>query len=191
MAGPRFPRSMPRYLTVRTPSGGTLVGDLVGRHPGSRATAVPCGPARGGRLDDLALVEGIPPSEVAQLLLAWNLRYGLTAEVLGDPFALRLPVVVPAAPPPWDAVLAAGEALPVAGTVVEGEAIEQWIRCADDAEARRCAARLRQALAGHPQAELHEATPRPHDLECWAVLRDALALERADAEEPVGRASRR
>lgn len=158
------------------PFAGSLVGDLVRRHPGSRVTAVPCGPARQGRLDHLALVEGIPPFEVAQLLLAWNMRYGVPAEVLGDPFALRLPVLVPAAIPPWNAILAASQGLTVGGNVIEGEHVEQWIQCADAAQAQRVAGLLR-ALVGHSQAELIAGPPRSRDLECWAILRQAVELD--------------
>lgn len=166
------------YVAVRTPSKGSLVGDLVERHPGSRVTSVPCGPAKAGRIDHLALVEGIPRSAVAQLLLAWNLRYGVPAEVIGDPFALRLPVILAAALPPWSGILTASDDLAVAGAVVEDGTVEQWVLCKDGAHAR-ILARLRNAVTGHSAAEIVEGEPRTRDLECWDVLREAVALEAA------------
>jgi hypothetical protein len=167
------------YVVVRTPSAGTLTGDLVRDHPGSRVTSVPCGPARGGRMDQLALVEGVPLSAVAQLLLAWNLRFGVPAQVLGDPFALRLPIVVPASVHPWKGLLEASEGLTVAGNVVHGDCIEEWIRCTDHAQAQRVIGQLRLA-AGSGGAEVMAGTPRPHDLECWEVLHQAVAWEGAE-----------
>jgi molybdate-binding protein len=86
-----------RHVVVHIPSRGTLLGETVERHPGARATLVQLARREVGHssiVDNFALVEGVPDHAIAQMLLAWNLRYGVPASVVGGPFALRLPVRV-------------------------------------------------------------------------------------------------
>lgn len=173
--------AMDVFVVARMDSSGTLMGDLLRRHPGSRATGIPLPYPGTGRIDFLTLVEGVPHHAVAQLLLAWNLRYGHPAEVLGDPFALRLPVIPAVGSPSIERLLLAGESLAVAGSVAEGAWVEQWIRCADLAEAQRLVARLR-GLLGPAAVQLAIAGPRQQELDCWQVLRDAAAMVQARGE---------
>jgi len=163
---------MTLHVAIRLPSAGTLLGDLVREHAGSRVTTIPVARSP-GRVDHLALVEGVPDHAVAQMLLAWNLRYGVPAQVLGDPFALRLPVLVPAiGVPAIESLLAMDADLQVAGSVGEADWFEQWIACPDADAAHRLVARLRGRLGAHV-LDVDVRAPRPQDLDCWAVLHEA------------------
>lgn len=166
------------YVAVRLPSQGTVLGDMLGSHPGARVTSVPVTPAPDleGHLDVLALVEGLPDEAVARILLAWNGRYGRPASVLGESFALRLPIQVEAIGAPGMAeVLRLDGGLSVLGNVMQDDWAEQWIACSDAAEAEAVAERFRQALRHAPGAQVRIGTPRPQDADCWEVLAFAAA----------------
>jgi hypothetical protein len=156
-----------------------LLGDLVRTHPGSKVTAVPTGRragAHGTVVDHFALAEGVPDHAIAQVLLAWNLRFHEPAVVYGGPFALHLPVALDAVEPmSLEVLLRLDARLPVAGDVVQGDRFEQWIGCRSEGEAARVAGQVRQAFGPHgPEVALAE--PRAEDVECWAVLREAAGL---------------
>lgn len=165
----------PVCVAARLPSAGTLLGDAVARHDHARVTAVAAGwhddRAFGQSMDMLALVEGLPDAELAGLLLAWGRRYGRSPEVLGESFALRLPVAVDAVPSAgMQHLLHLDRELPLLGSVAEQDWIEQWFTCRDRAEAEKVAGRLRQALLHVPGAEVRIGSPRHRDLDCWEVL---------------------
>ena len=171
------------HVVVRIPHEGTLFGPVVARHPGSRVTAIVAGRRQeAGRhfVDHLALVEGLPDSEVAAVLLGWKRRYGESPEVLGGPFALRLPVDLGLRQPPTvSAMLRLAGALPGAGCVLEDGAAELWSPCGTPEQAERRCAQLRQELAGL-EASVEAAEPRPEDADCWSVLRVAATELLAD-----------
>jgi hypothetical protein len=147
------------------------------RHEHARVTTVPTRwrlGSRGETVDLLALVEGLPDAELAGLLLAWSRRYGRSPEVVGESFALRLPLAVEAVPSPeWQGLLHLDRELPLLGTVAEEDWVEQWFSCRDREEAEAVAGRLREALAGVPGAEVRIGSPRHRDLDCWEVLQYA------------------
>lgn len=166
------------FVVVRLPSAGMVFGEVLSRHPGSRLTSVPIArqEAAGhhGVLELLALVEGLPDAALASALLSWNRVYGRPAHVIGESFALRLPMDVDAVHSRATArLLEADRALRVEGNVMEGQWTEQWIACPSEAEADAMAGRMRQLLAGDPGVEVRTAEPKRHDLECWEVLRFA------------------
>lgn len=164
----------PTCVVVRLPNAGTLLGDAMARHEDARVTSVPMswtsGPD-GSWMEVLALVEGLSDDDLAALLLAWNRRYGRPAQVIGEAFALRLPVRLDAVRAPGIAdVMRLSSDLPVLGSVAEDGWAEQWFRCADAREAEEVAGRLRRVLRGVPGAEVRVAAPRQRDLSCWEVL---------------------
>jgi hypothetical protein len=165
-----------------------LLGDAVRRHPGSRLSAVEVGRhigAHGSMVDFLALVEGIPDHDIAGLLLAWNLRYGEPAQVLGGPFALRLPVAVDALPNlGLSSILRSGGGVPT-NTVVVGDHIQAWFACPTPGEAAQLAQRLRKALRGVDGAQVEARDPTPEDLECWGLLRLAAEVGAQAIELPA------
>lgn len=166
---------------MRLPSTGTLLGDAVARHDHARVTTVQTswrldGP-RGAVMDLLALVEGLPDAELAGLLLAWSRRYGRPPEVVGESFALRLPVAVEALPEPaMQDLVRLDRELPLLGTVAERDWVEQWFLCRDPDEAEQVAGRLRQALRHVDGLVVRIGSPRPRDLDCWEVLQFAGGL---------------
>lgn len=168
---------MASCVVVRLPSAGTLLGEALRRSGRARVTSVQTswseGPD-GSWSENLALVEGLTDSDLAHLLLAWNRHYGRPPAVIGESFALRLPVRVDAAPGSGMAeLMRVSRRLPALGSVAEGAWAEKWFSCRDDAHAREVAAELRVALRGVPDAEVRVAAPRPHDLHCWEVLQFA------------------
>src|SRR5688500_12861032 len=114
----------PSCVAVRLPSRGTLLGDTMARHPSARVTADPTGWEEGpdgAWAEALALIEGRPDDELADLLLAWNRRYGRPVHVVGEAFAVRLPIPVKDVSSPGMAqALGLSQALPVMGSVAEG-----------------------------------------------------------------------
>ena len=166
---------MESYVVVRLPSSGTVIGDAVRSNEGSSVTSVLLplpGTDPNERMDLMALAEGLPDFAVAQVLLAWNLRYGLPGEVLGDAYALRLPVAGHRVVPPVMAeMFRMDRDLAVAGNLAKGDWVEQWIRCLDSAHAARVAGELAGRLAGWPGVRVATGQPRSHDLECWEMLR--------------------
>jgi hypothetical protein len=168
------------FVVVRIPSRGTLFGDAMADHPGARITSVPTGRREGpeGLVTDLlALVEGLPDSTLASILLAWNRRYGEPAEILGESFALRLPLKVGEVEAPASEVLHMGDDLPVFGNVAQEDWMEQWLQCRSPAEAEALAARLRKTLGQGIGSSVRTAEPRQNDLDCWEVLRFAGGAE--------------
>ncbi len=162
-------------VVVRLPSAGTLLGDAVRAHPYARVTSVPTawnfGDPQGSSMELLALVEGLSDPELAALLLAWNRRYGRPAEVLGESFALRLPVRLDAVSAPgMRQLLNLDPELPLLGSVAEEDWVEQWFACRDAGEAESVAARLRQVLRAVSGVEIAIRVPRQQDLACWEVL---------------------
>jgi hypothetical protein len=163
------------HAVVRIAAAGTLVGEAVSRHPGSRVTSIVSGQhEHDGRaiVDHMALVEGLPPDELAELLLGWEHRYGEAPQVLGEPYALRLPVapdlhLSPAAA----AILRLEQELPGACCRFREGAVELWVACASVEEAERLCRDLRPVLEGMPVLQVGTAEPRPEDLDCWSVLR--------------------
>lgn len=167
-------------VVVRLPSRGTLFGDAMANHPGARITSVPTrrrDGASGPMTDLLALVEGLPDSALAAILLAWNRRYGEPVEVLGESFALRLPLNVDEVEQPASTILRMGGSLPVLGNVAQDDWMEQWLRCASPEEAEALAARLRATIGSGPGVSVRTAEPRQKDEECWEVLRFAGGFE--------------
>lgn len=164
-------------VVVRLPSAGTVLGETLRWHGDARVTAVPTGwedGPDGPWLESLALVEGLSDEDLARLLLAWDRAYGRSPHVLGEAFALRLPVHVDAVAAPGLAELMRMlHALPAMGSVAAGEWVEQWFACPDHRHAEALARRLRQALREVPGAEVRIAAPRAHDLDCWEVLQFA------------------
>jgi hypothetical protein len=128
-------------------------------------------------VDLLALVEGLPDEALGALLLAWNRRYGEPVQVLGESFALRLPLKVDMVRHPASDILQMDERLPVIGNVAQGDWMEQWLGCASAAEAEALADRLRKALGAASGVVVRTAEPRPQDADCWEVLRFAGGLE--------------
>jgi hypothetical protein len=168
---------MESYVVVRLPSTGTVFGEVVRDHPGSRVTSIQLS-STDDELTLLALVEGLPEPAVAQALLGWNLRYGRPAHVLGDAHALRLPLD-PRATPAAMAELLRTQGLHVAGNVLGDGWAEQWIVCPDVRSAERLSAELALRLETWPGVEVRLGRPRPHDAECWGVLRMAAEVEGA------------
>jgi hypothetical protein len=125
-------------------------------------------------MENLALVEGLPDDDLARLLLAWNRRYGRPPHVIGEAFALRLPIRVDAVAEPGMAeLMRLGHELPVMGAVAEGDWAEQWFSCGSEAQAQEVAQRLGKALRDVPGAEVRVAPPRQRDLACWEILQFA------------------
>jgi hypothetical protein len=164
-------------VVVRLPSAGTVLGEMLRQHGEARVTSVPTGwedGPDGPWLENIALVEGLSDEDLARVLLAWNRVYGRPPHVIGESFAVRLPIHV-------DAVAAPGMAdlmrmlheLPAMGAVAAGDWAEQWFACRDAAHAETLARRLRQALRDVPGAEVRVAVPRAHDVDCWEVLQFA------------------
>lgn len=167
------------HVVVRIAAAGTLLGEAVARHPGSRVTCIVSGQhEHDGRaiIDHMALVEGLPPDEVAEILLGWEHRYGEAPQVLGEPYALRLPVALDLhLSAAAAAILRLEQELPGACCrVCDGE-VEVWVACADVAEAERLCRDLRPVLQGMAVLWLGTAEPRPEDADCWSVLRMAAA----------------
>lgn len=167
-------------VAVRLPSTGTLLGEALSQHEDARVTAVPTGwqdGPDGPWMDNLALVEGLPDEELARLLLAWNRRYGRPPHVIGDSFAVRLPIRVDAVGTPGMAdLMRLGHEMPVMGAVAADDWAELWFSCRDAGHAKAVAARLREALKGVAGAEVRVAPPRKRDLSCWEVLQFAGGL---------------
>ena len=165
------------YVVVRLPSDGTLIGEAVARHPGSAITCVVSGRhEHDGHaiVDHLALVEGLPDAELPGLLLGWKRLYGEAPQVLGGPFALRLPVALDGHHTPTVALcLRVGEILPDVCQRVENGVLELWGRCKGSADAAVQAARVRRALADLPVLSIEVAEPPRRDVECWELLRMA------------------
>lgn len=165
------------YVVVRLPSHGTLLGDMVARHPGSQVSCVLSGRhEHDGRpvLDHLALIEGLPDAELAALLMGWKRLYGEAPQVLGGPFALRLPVALDRQHDPTVALcLRLGEVLPGVSHRLYGGVVELWGRCETSAEAAAQGERIRRTLAGLPILSIDVAQPSAEDIECWDLLRAA------------------
>ena len=165
------------YVVVRLPSQGTLIGEAVARHPGSAVTCVASGRhEHDGHpiVDHMALVEGLPDAELPGLLLGWKRLYGEAPQVLGGPFALRLPVALDGQHTPTvELCLRLGEILPEASQRIHGGVVELWGRCASPADAALQVARVRRALAGMPVLSIEAGEPQRRDVECWELLRVA------------------
>lgn len=163
------------YVVVRLPSHGTLLGEAVARHPGSAVNCIVSGRhEHGGRtiVDHLALVEGLPDAELSGLLLSWQRNYGEAPQVLGGPFALRLPVALDGQHTPTVALcLRLGEVLPDVAQRLQGGVMELWGRCDSPAEALVQSERVRRAMAGLPILSIETRNPTYPDLECWELLR--------------------
>ena len=167
------------FVVVRLPSDGTLVGKLVAEHPGARLSCVSAGTHRHERrqlADHVALVEGIPEIAIARMLLAWRNRNGEAPQVLGGPFALRLPVDLGGAHSRAEAAcLRLGASLPDPRQVVTADAIEVWSQFPTQAMAELALAGLRESLQGMPVLSADVERPRRPDLEAWSVLQEAAA----------------
>jgi hypothetical protein len=165
------------YVVVRLPSRGTLLGEAVARHPGSVVTCVTAGMHdHDGRpfVDHLALVEGLPDAAIASVLLAWSHQHGEPAQVLGGPFALRLPVALDA--PHTETVatcLRLAYELPDVTQRLCGDVLELWGACRTPDEAQRKRDQIRRAFAGPGVLSVEVAHASRQDLECWALLRTA------------------
>lgn len=168
---------MPGHAVVRLPGSGTLLGEVVARHPSSLVTCVGLGRhshASREVLDHLALLEGIPDHAVAQLLLAWARRYGEPPQVLGGPFALRLPVDLGLRHTHIEAAcLRIGGRHPAVRMRLSGEALELWVPCASAAEASQVLGSLRELLHGIPVLSMFTADPQPEDVLAWSLLQEA------------------
>lgn len=169
MAGP--------FVVVRFPLAGTLAGQTVAENPGARLSCVGAGAHEHDRrkmADFLALVEGVPDVAVARMLMAWRPRYGEAPQVLGGPFALRLPVDLGGDHTGVEAAcLRLGASLPEACYVVASGGIEVWSRHGSEEAALRALAALQPILQGMPVVWAGTAQARPDDLEAWEVLREA------------------
>jgi hypothetical protein len=165
------------YVVVRLPNHGTLLGEAVSRHPGSVVTCVTAGMHdHDGRpvVDHMALVEGLPDAAIASVLLAWSRQHGEPAQVLGGPYALRLPVALDA--PHTDTVatcLRLAYELPDVTQRVYGDVLELWGACRSEEEARRRRDQIARAFAGPGILSVEVAQASPQDAECWSLLRAA------------------
>ena len=161
-------------VVVRLPTTGTLFGPRIRAHAGSKLTSVPNWRPSRNRVDLLALVEGLPHPALAEVLMMWQVHYGLPAHVLGDPpNALILQVPLERAPSPIDNLLRMDADLRVLGNIMEGDAVEQWIECDSRDAAEALVAKVRGAVGG---ATVDIAEPRPKDREAWEMLRATQAL---------------
>jgi hypothetical protein len=169
MAGP--------FLVVRLPLDGTLVGQTVAQHPGARLSCVGAGLHEHDQrqvADHVALVEGVPDVAVAGMLLAWRTRYGESPQVLGGPFALRLPVDLAGDRTGVEAAcLRLGASLPDPRQVVTADGLEIWSPYGSEDAAQLALAGLRPLMAGMPILWSGTAQARRDDLEAWSVLREA------------------
>ncbi|HJQ93742.1 MAG TPA: hypothetical protein VJ874_05600 [Candidatus Thermoplasmatota archaeon] len=167
------------HVVVRIAATGTLFGEAVARYPGSRVTAIVSGQHdHQGRaiVDHMALVEGLPREEVAEILLGWERRYGEAPQVLGEPHALRLPVALDLHHSPVaSAILRLEQELPDACCRLRDGSVEVWKACASVDEAERLCRDLRPVLQGMPVLWVGTAEPRSEDADCWSVLRLAAA----------------
>ncbi len=167
------------YVVVRLPSHGTLLGEAVARHAGSQVSCVVSGRhEHDGRLiaDHFALVEGLPDAELSSLLLAWKRLYGEAPQVLGGPFALRLPVALDGHYTSTVALcLRLGEVLPHLSQRLYGGVMELWGRCESPSDAVVQGERVRRVMAGLPILSVEVAQPTQEDLVCWELLRSAAA----------------
>ncbi|HUR26511.1 MAG TPA: hypothetical protein VM327_10910 [Candidatus Thermoplasmatota archaeon] len=162
---------------VRLPAAGTLFGDAVTRYPEARITSIRSGVhEHDGRpiVDHMALVEGLPDSEVSAILLEWAARYGEAPQVLGGPLTLRLPIALDAGLGPTVAALlrleeGAGDAF----QRMRDGVVELWLPCATEADAAARCAELRRSMIGLPVLWLGTAKARPEDADCWSLLRMA------------------
>ena len=165
------------HVVVRLPGAGTLFGEAVARNPGARMTSIVAGRhEHDGRLfvDHLALVEGLPADEIGRLLLAWGKRYGEPPQVLGGPFALRLPIALDVQHTAAAAtILRLEHELPDVSHRFADGTVELWSPCGTRDLAEHRAAQLANALASMPVLWLGTAEPRPEDADCWALLRAA------------------
>lgn len=180
-----------RYVVVRLPAAGTLFAEVLDTHPGARVTCIGLGRhAHEGRslADHLALVEGLPDSAVAGLLLAWDRCYGEPPQALGGPFALRLPMDLTMDHSAVEAAcLRLGAHLPDVRHRVAGGVLELWSPHGSEAEAEAALSRLRGLLAGMPVIAVATEEPRPDDAEAWAMLREAADL--VEHDRPLAEAS--
>lgn len=159
------------FVVVHLPATGSPLAEAVARHPKARATAVP--KRHGGSWwEFLALVEGLTDEELARVLLAWNRCYGLPADVIGESFALRLPVAVDRAAPGTREILNQHD-LPLLGMVAAAGWAELWFQCESAKDAQALATRLRNALGQVVGAEVHVQQPRLKDRTAWEVLQFA------------------
>jgi hypothetical protein len=167
------------HVVVKLPGTGTLFGEAVARNPGSRMTSVVAGRhEHQGRpfLDHLALVEGLPDDEVARLLLSWGKRYGEPPQVLGGPFALRLPIALDVQhTAAASTILRLEHELPDVSHRFAESTVELWSPCGTRDLAERRAAQLETMLRSMPVLWLGTAEPRPEDADCWSLLRTAAA----------------
>lgn len=165
------------YVVVRFPNRGTLVGEAVARYPGAEMTSIVAGRhEHAGRafIDHLALIEGLPAAAVAELLLAWGRRYGEAPQVLGGPYALRLPIALDVHhTAAAAAILRLEQELPDVAHRFREAGVELWSPCGSPALAERRRARLREVLSGMPVTGIGTGEPSPDDLECWSLLRTA------------------
>lgn len=165
------------YVYVSFAHSGTLFGEAVARHPGAEMTSIVAGRhEHAGRafVDHLALVEGLPAPAVAELLLAWGTRYGEPPQVLGGPFALRLPIALDVDHTAAAAtILRLEQELPDVGHRFRETGVELWSPCGTPALAERRSQQLRGILRGMPVSAVGTGTPPQDTLDCWAVLRMA------------------
>jgi hypothetical protein len=165
------------FVVVRLPSQGTLLGDAVARHPGSTVTCIMSGQHQHeGRpiVDHVALVEGLPDAALSGVLLSWERQFGEAPQVLGGPFALRLPVALDGQHPPTVALcLRLKDILPDVAQRLHGDVMELWGRCDGAADAARRRDQVARAMAGYPDLSVDVAQPTAADLECWELLRVA------------------
>ncbi|MHB1261569.1 MAG: hypothetical protein ACYC2H_07615 [Thermoplasmatota archaeon] len=165
------------YVVVRIPSRGTLLGEMVARHPGSRVTCIISGRhEHDGHpiVDHLALIEGLPDAELSGLLLGWKRMYGEAPQVLGGPFALRLPVALDGQHTPTVALcLRLGEVFPEVSQRLYGGMMELWGRCESPADAVVQGDRVRRVMTGFPVLSVDVGQPSHQDVECWELLRTA------------------
>ncbi|MFA5944977.1 MAG: hypothetical protein WC876_10995 [Candidatus Thermoplasmatota archaeon] len=180
---------MDSYVVVRLPSHGTLIGDAVARHPGSAVTCIGSGRhEHDGRsiADHVALVEGLPDAEISTLLLSWKRVHGEAPQVLGGPFALRLPVALDGDHTPTVALcLRLGEVLPNMAQRLQGGVLELWGCCANPTDAEEKRVGVQRILAGLPVLSVEVTAPSPQNLECWDLLRMAANEVVLDCQVPV------
>lgn len=176
------------YVVVSLPSQGMLLGDVVGRHAGARLSAVEVGRhigLHGPVVEFLALAEGIPDHDIANVLLAWNLRYGEPAHALGGPFALRLPVAVDDVPASALATMLRWGGPPALDTVVSDRRVEFWLACTSLDDAQALERRLGGLMRGVQGARVERRDPPPRDAECWGLLRLAAEVAPLDVDAGV------
>ncbi len=160
-----------------------VAGDFLLGHPGSRMACIEVGrrqtPA-GLVVEHFALAEGLPDGAIADLLGAWDARYGIPASRDGAPFALRLPLPLSQVHTPGIADLHR-VALPgtkPAGHILHGDLWDLWIDCQDALAAEFIARWLPDRMPPMLDVSVAVGDPPIADQECWAALRLAEEVRR-------------